>query len=137
MKQTAGWLLLPFLTGALYLAAFHPVGLFPLAWIAPVPLALYSLWDPRRWRRWLVTFAAGYATMAAAFFWVRYTIPPGPWLLAIYMGLYFPLFTFMLRVMVLGARLVKKKSSPAPPGQRLSDVGRRWTPRTAPSAHLK
>ena len=38
-------------------------------------------------------------------------------------------------VMVPGARLVKKKSSAAPAGQRLSDVGRRCTPLTAPSAH--
>ncbi len=36
-----------------------------------------------------------------------------------------------------GARFVKKKSFVTPFGQRLSEHGRRWTPLTAPSAHIR
>ena len=103
MTRTLGWLLLPFLTGALFLASFPPLRFFPLAWIAVVPLAVFALKEEKRWRRRLVAYAAGTATMVAAFFWTRYVAPVGPWAMAIYLGIYFPAFVLMVRLMVRGA----------------------------------
>lgn len=103
---------LPFLTGVLLLSSFPPLGLFPLAWIAVAPLAVFALSEEKRWRRWLLTYAAGYVTMTAAFYWTRHVAPVGPWGLAIYFGLYFPIFALLLRLMVRGAGIPPMLAAP-------------------------
>jgi apolipoprotein N-acyltransferase len=113
MGRTVGWFFLPLLTGVLLLAAFPPWGLFPLAWVAPVPLAIHALKEPKRWRRWGAQVLGGYATMVAAFFWTRHNTPIGPWAMALYLGLYFPLFGGLLRLMVGGARIPPAAALPA------------------------
>jgi apolipoprotein N-acyltransferase len=65
---------LPALTGAAIAAAFLDFRLYPLAWVAFVPL-LWSLSAPSSRREALaVGFAAGLATNVPAFYWLIYTI---------------------------------------------------------------
>ena len=103
MLRRLGWCCLPFLTGGLYLASFPPLSLYRLAWVAVVPLAVHALEERRRWRRWVFGYVAGFATMVVAFWWTRHVYPLGPWALAFYFGLYFPLFGLFLRLMVKSA----------------------------------
>lgn len=100
MGRTLGWLGLPLLSGLLWWAAFPPLDLFLLAWVAPVPLAVFSLGESSRRRRWGASTLAGTASMTAAFYWTAHVAPVGPWLLALYLGLYFPLFGGTVRLLV-------------------------------------
>jgi apolipoprotein N-acyltransferase len=113
MARTLGWYGLPALTGALWWAAFPPLGLWPLAWAAPAPLALFALGEPRRGRRFWAAYGAGTATMAAAFFWTRHVFPAGPFALAAYFGLYLPLFGALVRMLVLELGMPATTAVPA------------------------
>lgn len=67
-------LLLPVLAGFLTCAPWLKFSLYPLAWIAFVPL-LYSLTKARSGQETLwIGFVAGMATNVPAFFWLVYTI---------------------------------------------------------------
>jgi apolipoprotein N-acyltransferase len=87
---------LPFLSGFLFWASFHPLNLGFLAWGALVPLIAYA----RRTRGWIplgLSWLAGAGAFTAGFFWVRYTVPAGPYLLGLYNGLYFAFFVAIVR----------------------------------------
>jgi apolipoprotein N-acyltransferase len=87
---------LPFLSALLFWASFHPLDLGILGFVALVPLMRFAKENGGR-RAFFTAWAAGWAAFAACFFWVRHTVPAGPWLLAVYMGLYFPLFATAVR----------------------------------------
>lgn len=87
---------LPFLSALLFWASFHPLNLGFLAWGALVPLIAYAR-RTRGWKPLGVAWLAGAAAFAAGFFWVRHTVPAGPYLLGIYNGLYFAFFAAAVR----------------------------------------
>lgn len=98
MKLHSRWsYLLPFVTALLFYASFHPLNLYPLAWVAFVPLIVFSLQERAGWKVFLTTYAAGYLCFMMGFQWTGHVIPIAPYLLALYKGIFFPLFAFALR----------------------------------------
>ncbi len=91
--------LLPFLSALLLYAAYYPLDLGLLGWVALVPLIVYSIKAGKGWRLFLVSWAAGWVFNALAFQWLRHSAPVGPYALAVYMGLYFALFSVLIRVL--------------------------------------
>lgn len=91
------FLLLPFASSLLLWLSFHPVNAGIFAWIALAPLLVYAVREPKLWRLFLISWAAGWAHNAAAYQWLRHTASVGPYLLAIYMGLYWSLFALATR----------------------------------------
>jgi apolipoprotein N-acyltransferase len=90
-------------------AAFPPLEVAPLAWLAPVPW----VWLVRRWelsgkRPYLALWLSSFVFHLAVFYWV--TLPHWAtsfgWLaLSFYLALYFPLFIGLCRVAVQRLRL--------------------------------
>ena len=75
------------LSGLLLAAAFQPLGWWPMALLAPLPLMICPV--PRRWRaRLLVGFIFGYSHFAAALHWLNTVGFGAGWLLAAYCALY-------------------------------------------------
>ncbi|MBI2901593.1 MAG: apolipoprotein N-acyltransferase [Planctomycetes bacterium] len=101
----------PFVSAALLWLSFHPIDLGLLAWVALAPLIAYAVRDAKGWRVFLVSWLAGWAHYAAAFSWLYVTAPAGPFLLAIYKGLYFAFFALLVRV--LTRRMPLALSAPA------------------------
>ena len=87
---------LPFLFALIYWASFPPLNLGFLGWIALVPLLLYAKATSGR-KSFLVAWLGGAVAFTACFFWVRYTVPPAPYLLGIYKGLYIAIFVVLIR----------------------------------------
>ncbi len=87
---------LPFLFALLYWASFHPLNLGFLAWVSLVPLLLYARLASGK-RAFFVAWLGGALCFGACFFWVRYTVPPAPYLLGIYKGFYVALFVAIIR----------------------------------------
>lgn len=87
---------LPFLSALLLWASFHPLDLGFLAWVALVPLVVFAKRTSGR-LSFFVAWLAGALFFGAGFFWVRYTVPVGPYLLAVYKGLYVALFVALVR----------------------------------------
>ena len=91
------------LTAVLLWASFMPLDWSPLAWVALVPLLLLVRIPQRTRWMYVVVFCAGFATMAASLQWMRFghvTMYSAWLLLAIYCGLYLPLFIGISRVAV-------------------------------------
>jgi len=89
IRRRLPWLRLAaaILSGLLLAAAFPPLGWWPMALLATLPLMLCPA--PRRWRgRLLVGFLFGYAHFAAALHWLNSVGFGAGWLLAIYCALY-------------------------------------------------
>jgi len=87
---------LPFLWALLFWASFHPLNLGFLAWVALVPLLVYAKTTSGK-RSFFVAWLAGAVGFTACFFWVRYTVPAGPYGLGIIMGFYVALFGVFVR----------------------------------------
>lgn len=87
---------LPFLSGLLFWSSFAPLDWGVLAWVSLVPLLLYAKLTSG-WRSFLVAWLAGAVTFAAGFFWLRHTVPAGPYLLGLYTGLYAAVFVLLVR----------------------------------------
>lgn len=89
---------LPFLSALLLWLSFPPVDWGFLGWVALVPLIVYALTEPKRWRAFLIGWAAGFAFHTAAFWWVGHTSPVlGPLGLGLYKGLYWAAFVLLVR----------------------------------------
>ena len=97
--------ILPFLTALLLYASFHPLNLPVLAWVALVPLIIFIIRERKWWRAFLVSYLVGYIYFATSFYWLRYTVPVGPFLIPIYLALYFAVFALAVRFVVIGRRL--------------------------------
>jgi apolipoprotein N-acyltransferase len=93
-------LCLPFFTVILLWSSFPPLGLFPLCWIALVPLGLFIIKERSFLRMLLLLYLAGYIYFAISFSWVRFVLPVGSLLMAIYFGLYFPAFGILFRIFI-------------------------------------
>jgi apolipoprotein N-acyltransferase len=87
---------LPLLSGLLFWASFHPVNAGFLAYVALVPLIVFSQIASGR-KAFFCAWAGGYVSFVLGYWWFSYTVPPGPFLVAIYMGLWFPAFTWTVR----------------------------------------
>ena len=87
---------LPFLSALLFWASFHPVNAGFLGYVALVPLLIFAQVASGR-KAFFAAWGGGYVAFAAGYSWFAYTVPPGPFLVAFYMGLWFPAFTFAVR----------------------------------------
>ena len=88
--------LLPFLGAFLFWASFHPLNLGVLAWVALVPLLVYAkaVSGPKAfWISWLAA-SVGYA---ACYFWLRHTVPLGPYFLGTYCAFFIAVFVVLVR----------------------------------------
>jgi apolipoprotein N-acyltransferase len=87
---------LPFLFAALFWSSFHPLNLGPLGFVALVPLIVYAQVTSGK-KSFFVAWAGGYVAFAFGYSWFAYTVPVGPWLVAIYMGLWIAIFVAAVR----------------------------------------
>jgi apolipoprotein N-acyltransferase len=87
---------LPFVFAFLFWASFHPLDLGFLAYVALVPLLVYARVASGK-KAFFVAWLGGAVAFSACFFWVRHTVPAGPWLLGIIMGFYVALFVSIVR----------------------------------------
>jgi apolipoprotein N-acyltransferase len=87
---------LPLASGLLFCCSFHPVNLGFLGYVALIPLLIFSQVASGR-KAFFAAWAGGYVAFALGYFWFAYTVPAGPFLVAIYMGLWFPAFTWAVR----------------------------------------
>jgi len=87
---------LPLLSGLLFWASFHPVNAGFLGFVALVPLLVFSQCASGR-KAFFCAWGGGYVAFLLGYSWFAYTVPPGPFLVAFYMGLWFPAFTWAVR----------------------------------------
>ncbi len=93
-------------TPVLLWLSFPPADLGLLAWVAYVPFFLYVITEERRGRLFGMSLLCGFLYYLPSTQWIRYVSVPA-WIgLAVYVGLYFPLFACLLRLLVprLGVR---------------------------------
>src|SRR6185295_11093855 len=89
---------LPLVSGLLWVASFHPVNAGFLGYVALVPLLIYSQIATGR-KAFFCAWGGGYVAFLLGYSWFSYTVPVGPFLVAVYMGLWFPAFTWAVRRM--------------------------------------
>jgi len=87
---------LPLVSGLLLWASFHPVNAGVLGYVALVPLLVFSQVASGR-KAFFAAWGGGYVGFALGYWWFSYTVPAGPFLVALYMGLWFPAFTWAVR----------------------------------------
>ncbi|HEX7896187.1 MAG TPA: apolipoprotein N-acyltransferase [Planctomycetota bacterium] len=87
---------LPFAWALLFWASFHPLALGPLAWASLVPLLLYAKLTSGR-KAFFVAWLGGALGYGASMFWVRFTVPAGPYGMGVYCGLYVAVFVLLVR----------------------------------------
>jgi apolipoprotein N-acyltransferase len=87
---------LPFVFAILFWAAWAPLDLGFLGWVALVPLLVYAKRTSGA-KSFFVAWLAGAVAFGAGFHWVRYTVPVGPLFLGLYKGLYVALFVVAIR----------------------------------------
>jgi apolipoprotein N-acyltransferase len=87
---------LPLLSAVLFLASYHPLNLGPLGFVCLVPLLVYAQVTSGK-KSFFVAWASGYFAFAMGYLWFSYTVPAGPFLVAFYMGLWFPIFVTIVR----------------------------------------
>ncbi|HVR84546.1 MAG TPA: apolipoprotein N-acyltransferase [Planctomycetota bacterium] len=87
---------LPLLSGLLFWASFHPLNAGCLGYVALVPLLIFSQVASGP-RAFFCAWGGGYVAFVLGYSWFAYTVPPGPFLVAVYMGLWFPAFTWAVR----------------------------------------
>lgn len=87
---------LPLVSGLLFWASFHPVNAGFLGYVALVPLLIYSQVASGR-KAFFCAWGGGYVAFALGYNWFSYTVPAGPYLVAFYMGLWFPAFTWAVK----------------------------------------
>lgn len=87
---------LPFLWALLFWASFQFQSLGVLAWAALAPLLLFARLASGK-KAFFTAWLAGAIGFGAAMFWVRHTVPPGPYFMGLYCGLYLAVFTALVR----------------------------------------
>jgi len=87
---------LPLISALLFWCSFHPVNIGILGYVALVPLLIFSQIASGK-KAFFAAWGGGYVAFALGYFWFAYTVPAGPFLVAIYMGLWFPAFTWAVR----------------------------------------
>ena len=87
---------LPVVAGLLFWASYHPVNAGFLGFVALVPLLIFSQIASGK-KAFFAAWAGGYVAFALGYGWFSYTVPAGPYLVAFYMGLWFPAFTWAVR----------------------------------------
>jgi len=87
---------LPFVFALMFWASYHPLNLGFLGFFALVPLLVYAQTTSGR-KSFFVAWAGGYVTFAMGYSWFGYTVPAGPYLVAVYMGLWVPIFVTIVR----------------------------------------
>jgi apolipoprotein N-acyltransferase len=87
---------LPLVSGLLLWASFHPVNAGFLGYVALVPLLVFSQCASGR-KAFFAAWGGGYVGFVLGYSWFAYTVPAGPFLVALYMGLWFPAFTWAVR----------------------------------------
>lgn len=87
---------LPFVSALLIWASFQFLELGVLGWVALVPLLLYAKLASGK-KAFFVAWLGGAIGYGAAMFWVRHTVPAGPYGMGLYCGLYVALFTVVVR----------------------------------------
>jgi apolipoprotein N-acyltransferase len=87
---------LPFLSALLFWASYHPVDAGFLGYVALVPLIVFARVASGR-KAFFAAWGGGYVAFMLGYSWFAYTVPPGPYLVAFYMGLWFPAFTWAVR----------------------------------------
>ncbi|MEY2497597.1 MAG: apolipoprotein N-acyltransferase, partial [Verrucomicrobiota bacterium] len=101
-------------TGVLYAACFAPFNQTWLCWIALTPL-LAAIWfsetnSKRRWRRdALLGYVAGITFFWIVFFWLRTVTVPGWFLVGVYMGIYFALWSWICGALRPGLRKIRQE----------------------------
>lgn len=88
---------LPVLSAVSLWAAFYPLHLWPLAWIALVPLFVSLLHAPAGRRTWLWLYAGGALHWALCTHWFWHVAPIGPPLSGLVRGLSWPMFAAIVR----------------------------------------
>lgn len=91
------FLLLPLLSGLLLWASYHPVNAGIFGWVALAPLLVYAIREPKAWRLFLLAWLGGWLWNMLSLQWLGHTASVGPYLLAIYMGLYVAVFALVTR----------------------------------------
>jgi len=76
--------------------SFHPVNAGILGYVALVPLMIFSQVASGK-KAFFCSWAGGYVGFALGYYWFAYTVPAGPFLVALYMGLWFPVFTWAVK----------------------------------------
>lgn len=88
--------LLPFAWAILFWASFQFLPLGLVAWVALVPLLIYAKLSSGK-KAFFVAWLGGAIGYGAAMFWVRFTVPVGPYMMGLYCGLYVAVFTVLVR----------------------------------------
>ena len=105
--------LIPTSSAVLFYLSFYPVNLGPLAWGALIPLIVYALREPNGRRVFFASWLGGTVFFIAGLFWLRHTASFGPWGIGLYKGVYWGLFSLMLRRLCLGAGWPVPLAAPA------------------------
>ncbi|MGC8624224.1 MAG: apolipoprotein N-acyltransferase [Phycisphaerae bacterium] len=105
MLRTSTRLWLSALTAMFLTLAFPPFYLWPLALVALVPLSICALRGNNSLRWWAWYYLLGYIYFAVNLYWLIIVTLPGYVVLCFYLALVFPLYVFILRVLVLDVHL--------------------------------
>jgi apolipoprotein N-acyltransferase len=81
----------------MFWASYHPLNLGFLGFLQLVPLLLYARLAPPGKKSFFVAWAGGYVAFVLGYSWFAYTVPVGPWFVAVYMGLWIPVFVAVVR----------------------------------------
>jgi apolipoprotein N-acyltransferase len=87
---------LPFVFALTFWASYHPLNLGFLGFVCLVPLLVYAQTTSGK-KSFFVAWAGGYVAFALGYGWFAYTVPAGPYLVAVYMGLWVPIFVAIVR----------------------------------------
>ncbi len=112
MLRTRTRIWLSVLTPILLTLAFPPFYLWPLALVALVPLSLCALRGTNSPQWWAWYYFLGYIYFAVNLYWLIIVTLPGYVVLCFYLALVFPLYVFILRVLVRDIHLPALISAP-------------------------
>lgn len=87
---------LPFIFALTFWASYHPLNFGFLGFVTLVPLIVYARITTGK-KSLVVAWAGGYVAFALGYSWFGYTVPAGPYLVAVYMGLWIALFVAVVR----------------------------------------
>jgi apolipoprotein N-acyltransferase len=95
LREIKKHVLLAVMSAVLLVLAFPNFNLWPLAWIGLVPL-LFALEGQKPVRAFLLSYLTGILFFLGTVYWLIHVTLPGMIAVALYLGLYFGLFGFLL-----------------------------------------